>query len=188
MWDRKYQKYFYPVQILRFRRFISIPTYKMRSAGAIFKFWRTMAHQQQRVLYHVLIFCLSYFIPSARRAKGYSKEEAVKRTLQQQVHCEAAPLSSTVAVFFSPPPPLPCLIPCCRPFGLQPLSLPQLSSATASCQPQPSPPLHRCLASLVCWLTPPNHCLLSVAKAVTTSPLVRSCCLFLSAAIELSYG
>jgi hypothetical protein len=53
VWDRKYQKYFYPVQIQQSRKFKSIPTYKMHSAGAIFKFWRRMAHQQQKVLYHV---------------------------------------------------------------------------------------------------------------------------------------
>jgi hypothetical protein len=113
-------------------------------------------------------------IPSAIRAKGYSKEEAVNWTLQQQVRREVAPLSSAVAVFFSPPTLPPYLITCRRPFGLQLSSSPQLSSATTSCQLQPSPPLHRCLASLVCWLTPPNHCLSSVAKAVATSPLVRA--------------
>ncbi len=119
---------------------------------------------------------------------GSSVTSNVNRTLQQQVRREVAPLSSAVAVFFSPPPPPPYLIPRWRPFGLQPLSLLQLLSAVTSCQPQPSPPLHHCLASLVCWLTPPNHCLLSVAKAVTTSPLIRSHCLFLSAAIALSYA
>jgi hypothetical protein len=95
------------------------------------------------------------------RAKGYSKEEAVNWTLQQQVRREVAPLSSAAAIFFSPPPLLPYLIPHCCPYGLQPLSLPQLLSATASCQLQPSPTFHHCLASLVCWPTPPNHCLLS---------------------------
>jgi hypothetical protein len=38
VWYRKYQNYFYPVQILQSRRFISIPTYKMHPAGAIFEF------------------------------------------------------------------------------------------------------------------------------------------------------
>jgi hypothetical protein len=38
VWYRKYQNYFYPVQILQSQRFISIPTYKMHPAGAIFKF------------------------------------------------------------------------------------------------------------------------------------------------------
>ncbi len=38
MWYREYQNYFYPVHILRSRRFISIPTYKMHPAGAIFEF------------------------------------------------------------------------------------------------------------------------------------------------------
>jgi hypothetical protein len=114
------------------------------------------------------------------RAKGCSEEEAVNWTLQQQVRQEVTPLSSAVAVFFSPPPLPPYLIPRCRPFGLQPLSLPQLLSATTSCQPQPPSPLHRCHVSLLCWPTPPNHSLLSVAKAIAASPLVRSHCLFLS--------
>jgi hypothetical protein len=38
VWYRKHQNYFYPVQILRSCRFISIPTHKMRPAGAIFEF------------------------------------------------------------------------------------------------------------------------------------------------------
>jgi hypothetical protein len=38
VWYRKYQHYFYPVQILRSHRFILIPTYKMHPAGAIFEF------------------------------------------------------------------------------------------------------------------------------------------------------
>jgi hypothetical protein len=41
------------------------------------------------------------------RAKGYSEEEAINWTLQQQVHQEVAPLSSAVPVIFSPPPPPP---------------------------------------------------------------------------------
>jgi hypothetical protein len=49
------------------------------------------------------------------RAKGYSRKEAINRTLQQQVRREVPPLSSTVPVFFSPPPPPPYLILCCRP-------------------------------------------------------------------------
>ncbi len=63
---------------------------------------------------------------------------------------------------------------------MQPSSLPQLSSATASCQPQPSPPLHHCLASLLCLPTSPNHCLSSIAKAVAVLPLVHSHRFFLS--------
>jgi hypothetical protein len=53
VWDRKYHKYFNPVQILRSWRFISIPMYKMRPASMIFEFQRTMAHQQQKVFYSV---------------------------------------------------------------------------------------------------------------------------------------
>jgi hypothetical protein len=32
---------------------VLFPTYKICPAGAIFEFWRTTAHQQQKVLYHV---------------------------------------------------------------------------------------------------------------------------------------
>jgi hypothetical protein len=53
VWYRKYHKYFYRVQILWSHRFISIPTYKMHHVGVIFKFQRTIAHQQQKVLYNV---------------------------------------------------------------------------------------------------------------------------------------
>jgi hypothetical protein len=38
VWYRKYQNYFYPVQILRSCRYISISTYKMHPASAMFKF------------------------------------------------------------------------------------------------------------------------------------------------------
>jgi hypothetical protein len=72
-------------------------------------------------------------IPPAMKSKGYSKEEAINWILQKQVGWEVAPLFYTVAVFFSPPPPLPYLIPRHRPFGLQLLFLPQLLSATTSC-------------------------------------------------------
>jgi hypothetical protein len=38
VWDRKYQNYFYPVQIPWSCRFTSISTYKMHHSGAIFEF------------------------------------------------------------------------------------------------------------------------------------------------------
>ncbi len=72
------------------------------------------------------------------------------------------PLSSAVAVFFPPPPSLPYLIPRWRPFGLQPLSLPQLLSATASCQ-----------AAITAF---PRLPCITCLWADTTKPLPLVCC------------
>jgi hypothetical protein len=100
-------------------------------------------------------------IPSAMRAKGYSKEEAVNWTLQQQVRQEVAPLSSAVAIFFSPPPPPPYLIPCCHPFGLQPLSLPLV--------------YHHLSSAAVITTSPPLPCVTHLL-ANATKPLPLICC------------
>ncbi len=83
VWDRKYQKYFYPVQILRSCRFISIPTYKMHPVGTIFE--------------------------STKKFFTMSRS-FVLATIPSLIHC--------CRLLFSPPPPLPYLIPRRHPFGL----------------------------------------------------------------------